>query len=59
MRCIQIAICDDEEFYRSELEKLISTYGNEFQTELNIELYENASQLLQEIKNQEKNYDLN
>lgn len=58
MRCIEIAICDDEEFYRIELEKLISTYGNEYETELNIELYENALQLLEEIENKEKNYDL-
>ena len=58
MRCIQIAICDDEEFYRIELEKFVSTYGNEYETELNIELYENALQLLQAMEEQGKRYDL-
>lgn len=58
MRSIQIAVCDDEEYYCNELEKLVSTYGNEFETELMIEIYENALQLLNAIQEQGKNYDL-
>lgn len=33
MESIRIAICDDETFYREELEKLISVYGNEYETD--------------------------
>ncbi len=58
MRQIQIAVCDDEEFYRNELEKMLSVYGNETDTDLAIELYENAQILLDAMKQEGKRYDL-
>lgn len=58
MRPIQIAVCDDEEFYRDELAKMVSVYGNESETELEVEVYENAAQILEVIKQQGKIYDL-
>ena len=58
IRSIQIAICDDEDFYCNELEKFVSTYGNEFEIELTIEVYKNALQLLDAMEHQGKSYDL-
>lgn len=29
METIRIGICDDEDFFREELEKLVSVYGND------------------------------
>lgn len=37
---IKIAICDDEELFRSEMEKFVSVYGNESDTEIEIDTYE-------------------
>ncbi len=42
---IKIAICDDEELFRSEMEKFVSVYGNESDTEIEIDTYESASQI--------------
>lgn len=58
MREIQIAVCDDEEYYRDELEKLVSVYGNESETALAVDVYENAAILLAAIEQQGKMYDL-
>ena len=58
MREIQIAVCDDEEYYRDELEKLVSVYGNESETALAVDVYENAAILLATIEQQGKMYDL-
>lgn len=58
MRQIQIAVCDDEEYYRDELEKLVSVYGNESETEFVIDVYENAALLLEAFTQQGKMYDL-
>lgn len=46
---IKIAICDDEELFRSEMEKFVSVYGNESDTEIEIDTYESASQMVKEI----------
>ena len=58
MRQIQIAVCDDEEFYRDEMEKLVSVYGNESETDLAVDVYEDAAKLLETIEQQAKVYDL-
>lgn len=56
MRKIQIALCDDEEFFLDEMDKFVSVYGNESKTELEIERYSNPQKLLDTI--QKKRYDM-
>ena len=46
---IKIAICDDEELFRSEMEKFVSVYGNESDTEIEIDTYESASQMVKDM----------
>lgn len=58
MRTIRIAICDDEEFYRNELEKLVSVYGNEAEADLQIDIYSEAQTLTEEIEKKEKMYEI-
>lgn len=58
MGTIRIAICDDEEFYRKELEKLIQVYGNEAEADLLIEIYAEAQTLTEEIMKKNKMYDI-
>lgn len=58
MRAIRIAVCDDEEYYRTEMEKLISVYGNESETELSVEVYEDAAKVLEEVECAAKSFDL-
>ena len=55
---IKIAICDDEELFRSEMEKFVSVYGNESDTEIEIDTYESASQMVKEIHDSGKRYDI-
>ena len=35
---IKVAICDDEEFYRSQLDDMVSVYGNEMDVNVSIDL---------------------
>ena len=58
MKPIRIAICDDEEFYRNELEKMISVYGNETGAEVIIDIYSEAAPLVEMIKDKEKSYEI-
>lgn len=55
---IKIAICDDEELFRSEMEKFVSVFGNESDTEIEIDTYESASQMVKEIHDSGKRYDI-
>lgn len=56
---IKIAICDDEELFRSEMEKFVSVYGNESDTEIEIDTYEKCtSQMVKEIHDNGKRYDI-
>lgn len=57
-KMIKIAICDDEELFRSEMEKFVSVYGNESDTKTEIDTYESASQMIKEIHDSGKNYDI-
>lgn len=58
MQPIRIAVCDDEEFYCKELEKMVSVYGNETETELLIDVYSDASVLVEAVKKREKTYEM-
>lgn len=58
MNPIRIAICDDEEFYRSELEKLVNVYGNEAEADLTIEVCSKVEALVEAIESGEKTYEI-
>ena len=49
MQTVKVAICDDEEFFREELEKLVSVYANEGEHELEIHTYPDAASLVTDI----------
>lgn len=55
---IRAAICDDEEFFRNELKKFVSEYGNEMDINVSIDLYDNAKELMNNIFSKSKEYDL-
>ena len=55
---IRAAICDDEEFFRNELKKFVSEYGNEMDVNMSIDLYDNAKELMNNILSKSKEYDL-
>ena len=55
---IKVAICDDEEFYRSQLDDMVSVYGNEMDVNVSIDLYGNAKELMNNILSKSKEYDL-
>ena len=55
---IKVAICDDEEFYRSQLDDMVSVYGNEMDVNVSIDLYDNAKELMNNILSKSKEYDL-
>ena len=55
---IRAAICDDEEFFRNELKKFVSEYGNEMDINVSIDLYDNAKELMNNILSKRKEYDL-
>mgnify|MGYP004691041727 CR=1 FL=1 len=55
---IRAAICDDEEFFRNELKKFVSEYGNEMDINVSIDLYDNAKELMNNILSKSKEYDL-
>lgn len=46
---IRAAICDDEEFFRNELKKFVSEYGNEMDVNMSIDLYDNAKELMNNL----------
>ena len=55
---IKVAICDDEEFYRRQLDDMVSVYGNEMDVNVSIDLYDNAKELMNNILSKSKEYDL-
>lgn len=42
METIRIGICDDEDFFREELDKLVSVYANEAEHDFDIHTYSKA-----------------
>lgn len=58
MRSIQVAICDDEEFFRDELETFISVFGNEYHTDVITETYSNPENLIKVLSDKTKKYDI-
>lgn len=58
MHEMRIAVCDDEEFYRSELEKMIAVYGNEASRRFTLDSWESGSALLDAVKQGDKDYDV-
>ena len=55
---MRIAVCDDEEFYRDELEKMITVYGNETGHTLTPDMWESAAALLDAVKHGNRDYDV-
>ena len=53
---IKVAICDDEEFYRSQLDDMVSVYRNEMDVNVSIDLYGNAKENRNELKKVLKYY---
>ena len=49
MKSIRIGICDDELFFREEMEKLVSVYANEAEQNFEIQSYAQAEELAGEI----------
>ncbi len=55
---MKIAVCDDEEFYRNELEKMITVYGNETSRKFTLDAWESGAALLDAVKRGDKDYDV-
>ena len=55
---MRIAVCDDEEFYRDELSKMITVYGNETGQKLILDTWESGIALLDAVKGGDKDYDI-
>lgn len=55
MDIIRIGICDDEDFFREELDKLVSVYSNEAEHDFDIHTYSKAEDVATDIlvKNEE------
>lgn len=49
MKTVKIAICDDEAFFREDMEKMVSVYANESEQELEISTYETGEDLLSDM----------
>ena len=58
MKPVNVAICDDEEYFLKELEKFVSVYANEERCELEIDTYQDPERLLEEMISGEKAYQL-
>lgn len=58
MKLVNVAICDDEEYFLKELEKLVSVYANEAKCELEIDTYQDPERLVEEITSGKKEYQL-
>ncbi len=58
MQAIDIGICDDELFFREEMEKLVSVYANEAEYEFIIHTYAVAEELAEDILEKRKQYEL-
>ena len=49
MELIRIGICDDETYFRDEMEKLVSVYANEAENNVDIRTFANAEGLVEDI----------
>lgn len=49
MELIRIGICDDETYFRDEIEKLVSVYANEAEHTVDIRTFANAEELVEDI----------
>lgn len=58
MNQLKVAVCDDDEYYREDLEKLISVYGNEYNTDIRIDKYEKMLDLVDAMANDNTLYDM-
>ena len=56
METIKIGICDDETFFREELEKLVSVYANESEQTLEIRTYAAAKTLATDILEEKEEF---
>ena len=50
METIRIGICDDEIFFREEIEKLVSVYANEAEHDFDIHTYASAEDLANDVQ---------
>ena len=58
MSKIYIGICEDEKFFREEMEKMISVYANESESDIEMGCYDVAVDLSKDILENHKQYDL-
>ncbi|MBP3678255.1 MAG: response regulator transcription factor [Agathobacter sp.] len=56
METIRIGICDDEDFFREELEKLVSVYGNDAEHDFDIHTYSKAEDVATDILEKNEEY---
>lgn len=56
METIKIAICDDEDFFREEMEKLVSVYGNDAEHDFDIHTYSKAEDVATDILEKNEQY---
>lgn len=55
---LKIAVCDDEEFYRSEIDKLVSVFGNEYNIDVETVLYDDMTRLVDDMLHHNIVYDI-
>lgn len=58
VKAVRVAICDDEAYFLTELEKLVSASGNEYERELDIHTYLKVGELVKDVVEEHKEYDL-
>lgn len=58
MRKLNIAVCDDEEYYRSEIRTLLTAYKNETGYDLTVSEWESAALLTEAATSGAEDYDL-
>lgn len=56
MEAIKIGICDDEDFFREELDKLVSVYANEAEHDFDIHTYSKAEDVATDILEKNEEY---
>ena len=55
---IKIALCEDNELYRNEFEKMIFVYANEYDLNLSIKIWKSAADFLDAVKQKETTCDI-
>ncbi len=56
MDIIRIGICDDETYFRDEMEKLVSVYANEIEQSIEMHTFDSAEALMKDISEEEREY---